>query len=296
VIVGLAGVSPAIVFARDALPPSRVASASQRFVARRVACIVANSRFTAARFAAAAGCPAPTIIHPPVDLQRFSADGVDRSASRIRLGLSDDEAPVIGVVAQLTPWKGQLDAIEALEVVRVRHARATLLLAGAVKFGGPRTRFDNHAYEEALRRRAVDLGVGDSVRFLGEHADVRDILAALDLLFVPSWEEPFGRSLAEGMAFGLPAIATTIGGPAELVTDGVDGVLLPPRSPELWGETAAGLLADPARAASLGAAAARTARASFGVERHVADVLAMYGDVRGRAARGALGESRELPA
>ena len=55
------------------------------------------------------------------------------------------------------------------------------------------------------------------MRFLGERDDVPDLLAAVDLLLVPSWEEPFGRSVVEAMAAGVPVLATDVGGPAEIL-------------------------------------------------------------------------------
>ena len=73
--------------------------------------------------------------------------------------------------------------------------------------------------------------MSDAVHFLGEREDVPEILAALDLLLVPSWQEPFGRTVIEGMAMGRVVLATIVGGPREIIEDGVDGRLLAPREP-----------------------------------------------------------------
>ncbi len=59
-------------------------------------------------------------------------------------------------------------------------------------------------------------------------------MRALDILLLPSLEEPFGRSLIEAMALEVPVLATDVGGPAEIVDDGVEGYLLPPAQPAAW--------------------------------------------------------------
>src|SRR5207302_5178465 len=97
-----------------------------------------------------------------------------------------------------------------------------LLVVGSPKFTSGATRLDNRAYLDELHRLVAELGLDDTVLFLGEREDVPEILAATDLVLVPSWEEPFGRAIVETMAMGVPVIATSIGGPAEIISDGVD--------------------------------------------------------------------------
>src|SRR5665811_2295147 len=118
------------------------------------------------------------------------------------------EATVLSVVAQLTPWKGQDDAVRALAGLVAAGQHAVLLLAGSAKFAGEGTQFDNVGFERRLHELAVELGVADRVRFLGERDDVPAILAASDLLLVPSWREAFGRIVVEGMAMGVAVVAT----------------------------------------------------------------------------------------
>ena len=89
------------------------------------------------------------------------------------------------------------------------------------------------------------------------------MLRAIDVLLVPSWEEPFGRTVVEAMAMEVPVLATSEGGPAESLREGVDGHLLPPRDPAAWVEPAARLLSDPALRAEMGRAGRARAAEQF---------------------------------
>jgi len=97
--------------------------------------------------------------------------------------------------------------------------------------------------------------VDDAVIFSGEIDDIPALIAALDLVLVPSWEEPFGRVVIEAMAMGTPVLATDVGGPVDIVSDGVDGLLLPPRRADLWAACVTQLLEHPERMATMGRAA-----------------------------------------
>ncbi|MBI5103611.1 MAG: glycosyltransferase [Solirubrobacterales bacterium] len=221
------GAPPPVVHIRDWVPAGRASSLVLGTLRRHAGAIVANSRWTAEQLP-----PGPAPLHTilnPVDAASFAAAELDPAEARAALGLAPEDE-VLGVVGQLTPWKGQSDAVRTLALVRRERPRARLLVAGSVRFGAASTRFDNAAYERELRAlpAALDLPPG-AVRFLGERDDVPRVMRALDLLLVPSWREAFGRVAAEALATGVPVIATDAGGPAEIVRDGVDGVVLPPR-------------------------------------------------------------------
>jgi D-inositol-3-phosphate glycosyltransferase len=184
---------------------------------------------------------------------------------------------VIGEVAQITPWKGQLEAIEALARVREEHADAHLLLVGHVAFSGPGVRYDNHAYLARLHARARELGLEDAVHFLGRREDVPALLRGLDLFVLPSWDEPFGTAALEAMATGTVPLVSARGGAAEYVEDGVSGRVLQPRDPEAWGAAAAQLLADPAGRRAMGERA-RAVAAHFTDDAYAGGCLAVYRD------------------
>lgn len=236
-----AGGPPAVVHAHDLLPPG-LAGDAVRWTLRGAQRIVAVSDYTAATLGPRLG-RVTEVLHNPLDLDRFDPARLDRARSRGDLGLPAD-APVLGVVAQITPWKGQDTAIEALRLVREEIPDARLVLAGKVKFASAATRYDNPGYMRELEAAAERHELAGAVHFVGERDDVPDVLAALDVLLVPSTGEPFSRVVIEALAVGTPVIATTAGGPAEALADGV-GCLLPPGRPAAWAAAALELLRDP---------------------------------------------------
>ena len=239
------GGPPVLAHIRDWAPEGRFPRLVLGLVAARADLIVANSAFVAAQFEGMVTRAPVRVLHNPVDLARFDPARGDGAAVR-REAAVPAEATVLSVVAQLTPWKGQDDAVRALAGLVAAGQHAVLLLAGSAKFAGEGTQFDNVGFERRLHELAVELGVADRVRFLGERDDVPAILAASDLLLVPSWREAFGRIVVEGMAMGVAVVATESGGPAEIVHPG-EGLLLPPRRPDLWAEALLPLVADPGR-------------------------------------------------
>ncbi|MBA3252065.1 MAG: glycosyltransferase family 4 protein, partial [Geodermatophilaceae bacterium] len=206
----------------------------------------------------------------------FDPQRIDRDRARTALGESATGRLLLGVVAQLTPWKGQDTAIEALRMLCEEGRDARLLLIGSAKFLASSTRFDNERYLAGLRELVARAGLQDRVWWLGEREDVPELMRALDVLMLPSWEEPFGRALIEAMALGVPVIATNVGGPPEILDDGREGVLLPPREPAAWAQAVARLADDPDRAAAMGAAGRRRVHRQFTVARHLDAVLALY--------------------
>jgi glycosyltransferase involved in cell wall biosynthesis len=238
-----AGGPPVVAHLHDVLPSGRTGAWLGRGLARSAHCLLANSGYTAADFARKTGGRGRVVIvDNPVDLDRFDPARIDGDAARRALRLPAT-ALVLGVVGQITPWKAQSDAIRALATIVRERPDAMLVVAGSAKFVDRATRYNNRAYAESLPQLAAELGVAEHVVFTGEIADVPALMAALDLLLVPSWEEPFGRVVIEALAMGTPVLATSVGGPAGIVTDGVDGALLPPREPELWGERALAMFA-----------------------------------------------------
>lgn len=277
------GAPPVIAHVRDCLPPGQVSSLTLRTIARGSIAVLANSEHTRAGVIRANSGRHATVrvVHSPVDTTRFDPDPMGASEARARLGLSQT-ASVLAVVAQMTPWKGQDDAVRILAHLKRTRSDVRLLLVGSATFAARATRYDNQAYVRRLHALIESLGVGREVDLLGERDDVPAVLRAVDLLLVPSWEEPFGRTVVEAMAMSVPVVATSVGGPAEIVRPCVDGLLLEPRRPKRWAEAIESLLDEPDRLAQMGQSGRARALERFSLAGHVEAVLAAYREVEAR--------------
>jgi glycosyltransferase involved in cell wall biosynthesis len=172
---------------------------------------------------------------------------------RRELGLPP-EAPVIGLVARLDHWgKGHKELFTAMAQLKGRYPCHALLVGGGRREG-------------EVRQLAESLGLAGEVHFLGWRRDVPDLLAAMDILVLPSYSEGVSLALLEAMAAGLPVIATAVGGTPEVVTDGVTGLLIPSRDAAALAEALERLLADPAGARALGNKAREHVRGHFSLE------------------------------
>jgi L-malate glycosyltransferase len=268
---------------RDCLPDSTASRLIRGHVARRADQVVAISEYVAERIGTGlAGRKVPVqVIDNPVDLSRFRADLRGPDASDVHDG------PLLVMVGQITSWKGHDTAIRALHLLRSHHPNARLLIVGEIKFAAGATRLDNRGYLAALHQLVRDLGLNGAVDFVGERHDIPQIMARADAVLVPSTEEPFGRTVAEGMAVGAPVVATTVGGPAELIDDGTTGLLVPPDEPAAWSNAISRIVDRPDRAREMGRSASEVARRRFAVERHVAAMMKVYKSVESPRCSGA---------
>lgn len=278
---GLGG-PPSIVWIRDCLPDSPATQAVRRVIDAQASAIVFNSSYTGERFGPVSTPSAA--IASPIDLKRFDPDALTRADARLSLGI-DDEAPVLAVVAQITPWKGQDTAIRALGRLRSTWPSALLLLVGEAKFTAPGTRFDNLAFLRSLHTEIAALGLAEQVRFLGDRDDVPTVLRAADVVLVPSWEEPFGRVVVEAMAMETPVVATAVGGPADVIEDERTGRLAPPGDDARWAEVVGELLGNAPRRRDMGLAA-RAAAQAYGREAHAERVMRVYQESMGAGVSG----------
>jgi glycosyltransferase involved in cell wall biosynthesis len=277
------GVGPLVVHCRDTLPPGLAGTVVRCAVRIGADHVVAISRHVATSLAGAGWVGrGVTVVDNAVDLARFDpATLPTASACRSELGLG--AGLVLSVIAQITPWKGQDLAIRALAELRRRGTEAVLLVVGEAKFVGAATRHDNRAFEDGLRLLVEEGKLDECVRFLGERSDPERILTATDVLLVPSTEEPFGRTIIEAMAIGVPVAATNVGGPPEILREGIGGRLVPGRDATTWADAVEELATwGPDRRAAARAAA----EARFSRERHTEAMLAVYATARATRRQG----------
>jgi len=252
-----------------------------RHIGRTTDVVTTVSRYTRGRVAAAFGPMAALEPLPPgIDADRFRPDPGARAAVRRRYALGD--APVVTCVSRLVARKGQDVLIRALPGIRARVPGTRLLLVG----GGPDA--------GRLRALAVAHGVADAVVFAGavDEADLAAHHAAGDVFALPcrtrGWGldvEGLGIALLEASASGLPVVAGRSGGAPETVQEGRTGHVVDGRDLPALVEALVGLLADPARAAAMGAAGRAWMRAEWGWPARAARLSALLDGDRSRAAQ-----------
>lgn len=226
--------------------------------------LVSNSRSTEQSLPAARGrqrrivLPSPIDAPPPVpDPDGTTRDGTTRDGTTGD-GSTGDGTVTFGIVGRLAQWKGQHLAISAFADACRRTGRAhRLLVVGGDLFG-------EAAYARSLHELAAGEGVAGRVEFLGHVDDVYAAMSRMDVLVHASViPEPFGQVIVQGMAMGLPVVASGEGGPAEVVTDGSDGLLFVPRDAAALTARMVELAGSPALRRDLGAAARKEASQYF---------------------------------
>ena len=137
----------------------------------------------------------------------------------------------LGILARLEDYKGHMDILQALHILRGEGRPVKLLIAGS----GP--------FEEELRRETARLGLEEWVRFLGFVSEVGPLLSALDLQLNASYgTETSSLSILEGLSMGLPAVVSDYGGNPWLIEDGEDGLIFPTRDAAALAQAVARLM------------------------------------------------------
>jgi L-malate glycosyltransferase len=237
-----------------------------RVIARRVDTVMVNAESLRAEGERLGMVARWAVVPSGIDVDRFRV-GAASADAKAALGL-DPRRPVVGTIGRLEARKGHdhfLIAARAM-LAMADGLRPQILLVGDGPLAG------------RLARQASTLGLSESVRFTGGIADVRTALAAMDVFVLPSRAEGMSNALLEAMAARRPVVATAVGGTREVLESGRTGVLVPPDDAPALGREVLGLLADPARAARLAAAAERVVEERFGAPAMVTRIQDLYTD------------------
>lgn len=191
----------------------------------------------------------------------------NNAALRQRLAQPDEK--VICHISNFRPAKNPLAVVEIFAQVN-EQVPSRLVLVGA----GPEL--------DRVRHRSRELGVHSRVRFIGEQADVTELLSAADLFLLPSHLESFGLAALEAMACGVPVIATRVGGLPELLGPMVDECLFAPGDVQGMAAAAVKILSDDGRHRRLVDTGLRQVDEKFTAEKVVAQYEAVYYSVLGR--------------
>lgn len=217
------------------------------------------------------------------DCQQALARGVGRQAQHrvIHNGMPDIPAslradpslnpPRLVMVARFEAAKDHPTLLRALQLLP-RELPWSLELIGS----GERL--------PAVQREVAALGLASQVTFLGARDDVAVRLAQAQLLVLTSHAEGFPRSILEALRAGLPVLATRVNGIPEALTDGVEGLLVPPRDPQATAAALAQLLRNPHQRVALGAAGRARYERAFTFERMLGKYLSLYQSLLPRSA------------
>jgi L-malate glycosyltransferase len=236
---------------------------SHRLTLRNVAAVIAVSQAVANRLHARHIFDRQKIVVIPngIDIEHFARgrEAAKRSSDRL----------LAGMVGHLAPIKGQKEFIRAAAKVCKSRDDVDFLIVGEDK---TRTGENRQRIEKLIK----DLGLGERVRLAGWVEDVPGLLATLDLLVCPSRSEPFGLSMVEAMAAGIPVVATMSEGAQEIIEADQTGRLVPIRDSMALAVAIDELLSNKKERQRLSANAQRTVRERFSLERMVDETEQLY--------------------
>lgn len=207
------------------------------------------------------------VVHG-VLLPEVRAELAHRDKMRAQLGIGADEV-VVGTIANFRAQKDYPNLLVAARVLFDRGWPGRIIAVGQ----GP--------LEAEMRALHAQLGLGDRVLLLGQRDDAIRVLAACDVFTMASDNEGLPVALMEALALGLPVAATAVGGIPEAVTDGVEGLLVPPSQPEALADAIATITGDDERRARMAAAAA-TAGERFDIRVAATRIEQIYRELSSR--------------
>jgi len=199
-----------------------------------------------------------------IDLRKFP----ERPRPRTPAGLGNPF--VVGSGGRFSPEKGHLDLIRAVAAIRRSGLNIRLRIAGDGSMRG--------AYAE----QAKVLGLGDGLELPGAVQDMGEFYRSLDLFVLPSLREGLSRMLLEAMASGIPCVATDAEGVSEVLTSGVDGLLVSRGDVPALQAAVERLYHEPALRDGLGTRGRRRVEAAFSLERVGLEVLGLYDELLAR--------------
>ena len=211
------------------------------------------------------GTPLAKLVRIPnaVETERFRAPTRDRASVMAEFGWNPDDQLVISV-GRLEPEKNYPALVEAIGKIGQTFPGVRCLIAG----DGTRRR--------DLVTQVESLHLGDRVVLPGSRKDIPDLVGAADVFVLPSLKEGLPLALLEAMASGRAVVVTSVGGMAEVIRDGENGLVVPPGSPNRLAEAISRLLAERDLRTRFGGAAAKQAEAEFGMTKVADQIAGLY--------------------
>ena len=204
-------------------------------------------------------------IYNGIELSEYYPDDSGESFRSIRKAYNiGEEVFLIGAVGRMVWQKGFEYLIEAAPDVLKEYPEARFLIVGE----GP--------LRQRLEALSEELRVRDNVIFTGFRSNIKEILSAINILVIPSLLEGFPMITLETMAMAKPIIATNIDGITEQITNGVNGILVPPKDPIALAKTVMRVINDKEFARTMGLSARKKVEQEFSVDKMVAETEKVY--------------------
>ncbi len=209
-------------------------------------------------------------IYNATDADRFDPAVHPRGSLRREFAIPAG-VPLVGIAGRILVWKGHLELVDAMARVRERLPEARLLIVGRedANAGGA-------GFSEQVRARVRERGLEDAVVWTGWREEMGPVYADLDVLCVPSREEPFGLVVTEAMAMERPVVGFRAGALPEVVEHDRTGLLAPRGDTGALADALSELLADAGRRAAMGRAGRTRVLDLFTPRRQADEVLAHY--------------------
>jgi L-malate glycosyltransferase len=184
------------------------------------------------------------------------------------------DAVNLGLFGRIEERKRHIDAVEALFLIRRVRSNVRLVVVGDP------WKESGRAADRRLKERIAELGLQDQVLFTGYRTDVPALMSGVDVVLVPSTDEPFARVILEAFSMEKPVVGTLSGGTPEMIEDGVSGLLAPAQDPAALADACLRLLNDAKLAASLARQGRERALRLFTIDSHVAAITRIYSEIR----------------
>jgi len=205
------------------------------------------------------------VIHNGIEIANFQ-NPYPKEEIRKSLGIAIGEQ-VIGIVGRLVPEKAHEDFIEAIQLLAQEKKNILGLIIGEGELS------------ESLKKLVQQIGLEQHILFAGYRSDLVQLYHSMDVLVLSSLREGLPLTLLEGMAAGVPVVATDVGGIKEVIKDGEDGVLVPPNDPAALANAISRILDDSILRERVVSAAKEKVKNYFSVEKMVNDHELLYAEV-----------------
>ncbi|MCP4231448.1 MAG: glycosyltransferase family 4 protein [bacterium] len=205
------------------------------------------------------------VIANGINGEPFEKAAKRRTEYRRKYGLEEDDIAVVTVAS--LGRKGHQDIVAAAALLHDDYPQTKYLFAGT-GFG-----------RDDIERKIAETGLNDTVRLLGFVEDIPGLMAAGDVFCLPTYSEGLSIAIIEAMAAGLPVAASDVGGNPELVEDGVNGSIFPPRNPAALADALRPLLADSELRRKIAVRNANRVNTLFTSSRMVGGYMKLYSDL-----------------